>query len=100
MGLERRVLAGREELGREAEHALARLPRRRRARVRLEDPELRGIGRGAVGERERAARLVEGEAVQDAALELSPPDEDALDAEALASSSSRMSYPQEQPSML
>ena len=88
MRLERRILPDREQLGREAERALAREWRRRRI-VRRQKMELgRGRRRAERGD-EAAALLVVVDAVEDAALELAFANEHALDRERPARPSSK-----------
>ena len=77
MGVERRILPERQELGSDTERSLASQALRCRAVVVAEDVELRRGRRGAERSGEAAARLVEIQAVQDSACEIALADEDA-----------------------
>ena len=82
MRVEGRVLARREELGREAEDSLARPSRRLDVVTGREHVELGRVGRRAERQREATASLVVVQAVQRSAREFVLPDQDSLDAQA------------------
>ena len=81
MGRERGVLAAREELGGEAQRALASQPHRLRLGLGRQHVQLRRARRRAEGRREASALAIEVEPVENAVRELALSDEHAIDRE-------------------